>query len=172
MSRVLLVLAIAGGLALGWLVVAGSARACVCATLPLSDRLDDADAAVVGRVVDERAGELRGAPVRLLTFEVETRVKGDIAETLVVRSPSRTDCDLEVPRDETVGLLLTAGSGGSWLGTACSVVEPGELVAAGGEPRGGAIKVVVGLGILAIVLLWALRRLRRGARPQLPGGPR
>ncbi len=150
----------------------GEAQACVCAALPLDERLDDADAAVIGRVVGERAGELKGAPQRLLTFEVDHRVKGDVAKTLVIHSPLRTDCDLVVSRNEAVGLLLTRSPDGAWLGTACSVVDPGRLVAAGGEPRGGAIKVVVGLGILAIVLLWALRRLRRGARPQLPGAPR
>jgi hypothetical protein len=155
-----------------WLALAGPAQACVCAALPLSERLDDADAAVVGRVVRERAGEMKGAPQRLLTFEVDQRVKGDVEKTLVVRSPAQTDCDLVVPEDEAVGLLLTRGPDGSWLGTACSVVDAGQLVAAGGAPRGGAIKVVVGLGILALVLLWAVRRLRRGTRPQLPGGPR
>jgi hypothetical protein len=29
----------------------------------------------------------------------------------------------------------------------------------------------VGIVILALVVLWALRRLRRGARPDLPGAP-
>ena len=153
------------------LAFAGGAQACVCTALPLDERLDAADAAVVGRVVDERAGELNGAPQRLLTFEVDQRVKGDAEKTLVIRSPSRTDCDLVVPRNEAVGLLLTRAPDGAWLGSACSVVDPGRLVAAGGEPRGGAIKVVIGLGILAIVVLWALRRLRRGTRPQLPGPP-
>jgi hypothetical protein len=51
------------------------------------------------------------------------------------------------------------------------VVDPGQLVAEGGEPRGGPIKVVVGVAILAVVLLWAFRRLRRGSRPDLPGAP-
>ena len=45
------------------------------------------------------------------------------------------------------------------------------LVAEGGEPRGGVIKVVVGIAILGLVILWALRRLKRGARPDLPGAP-
>jgi hypothetical protein len=34
------------------------------------------------------------------------------------------------------------------------------------------IKVVVGLFILGIVMLWAFRRLRKGTRPDLPGAPR
>jgi len=153
------------------LAFAGVAQACVCAAMPMSDRLDDADAAIVGRVVAERAGEMRGAPQRLLTIEVDQRVKGDVDDRLVVRSPSMSDCDLLVARDEAVGLLLTRAPDGAWLGTACSVVDPGALAAAGGEPRGGAIKVVVGLLFLAIVVSWALRRRVRGTRPQLPGAP-
>jgi hypothetical protein len=155
------------------LALAGSsaALACVCAGLPLDERLDDADAAVVGRVVAERAGEVRGAPQRLLTVEVDQRVKGDVERTLVVRSPSGTDCDIAVPRNRQTGLLLTKAPDGAWVGTTCSLVGAGELVAAGGEPRGGAIKVAVGLVILALVLLWSFARLRRGTRPQLPRSP-
>jgi hypothetical protein len=78
---------------------------------------------------------------------------------------------VRVPRGRTVGWLLTKASDGALIATACSVVGPVKLVAAGGEPRGGVIKVVVGLFILGLVLLWALRRLRRGTRPQLPGAP-
>jgi hypothetical protein len=160
-----------GAAAFAGLVLAGAAYACVCASQPLEERLDRADAAIVGRVVAEEQGELKGAPQRLLTVEVDQRVKGDVEDTLGVRSPAMTDCDLDVPRDEQVGLLLTRTPGGEWLGTACSVVDPGQLVAEGGEPRGGPIKVVVGAAILAVVLLWAFRRLRRGARPDLPGAP-
>lgn len=153
------------------LALTSQAAACVCADQPLRERLDAADAAIVGRVVSERKGEVNGAPQRLLTVEVDQRVKGDLDGTLVVRSPSGSDCDLLVTRDEAIGLLLTRGPDGAWLGTACSVVEPGRLVAEGGEPRGGVIKAGIGLVILGLVLLWALRRLRRGARPELPGAP-
>ena len=143
----------------------------MCVEATLESRLDDADAAVVGTVVAERPGELRGAPQLLLTVEVDQRVKGDLGRTLEVRSPSGTDCDVEIPRSEPVGLLLTRAPDGGWLATACSVVAPGELLAEGGEPRGGGIKVVIGVVILALVLLLAWYRLRKGARPQLPGGP-
>ncbi len=57
-------------------------------------------------------------------------------------------------------------------GSLCSIANPGELVVTGGEPRGGVIKVLIGFVILALVLLWSVRRLRRGARPDLPGAPR
>ena len=98
-------------------------------------------------------------------------MKGDVERTLEVRTPSGTDCDVEVPRDESIGLLLTRASDDTWLATACSVVNPGQLVVEGGEPRGGTIKVGVGILILILVLLWAVRRLRKGTRPELPGAP-
>ena len=153
-------------------MLASPAAACKCIDTPLSKRLDDSDAAIVGAVVSERKGELRGAPQLVLTVDVEQHVKGDLPRVLEVRSPSGTDCDVHVPLDKTVGLLLTRGPGQTWLATACSVVDAGLLVAAGGEPRGGPIKVGIGLVVLALVLLWALLRLRKGARPNLPGAPR
>ena len=153
------------------LVLAGDAYACACLAAPIEERLDEADAAVVGRVVSERTRDLRGAPLRLLTVEVTQRVKGDVGDTLVVRSPSGSDCDLPGVDDQEIGLLLERSPDGAWLGNLCSVVGAGELVAAGGEPRGGVIKVVIGILILALVLSWALRRKARGARPNLPGSP-
>jgi hypothetical protein len=135
----------------------------------MSDRLDGSDAAVIGRVVATREAARAGAPQKLLTIEVDQRVKGDVDKRLVVWTPLRTDCDVPVPRkDRTIGLLLTTGPDETWVASLCSVVGPAELAAAGGEPRGGVIKVAIGLAILGIVLLWALRRLRRGTRPQLP----
>ena len=143
----------------------------MCGEAPLDERFDDADAAVVGRVVSEREGELNGLPQTYLSFDVEQRVKGDVGRELEIRAPSGSDCDVDVPRDESVGLLLTRGADGAWLATACSVVDPGRLVVEGGEPRGGPLKVAVGVVILGLVLLWALRRLRKGSRPELPGAP-
>jgi hypothetical protein len=153
------------------LALASPAAACVCVEASVEQRLDDADAAVVGRVVSEREAELNGLLQLFLTVEVEQRVKGDVERTLEIRSPLGTDCDVEVPRDESVGLLLTSAPDGVWLATACSVVNPGELVVEGGEPRGGPIKVAIGIVILGAVLFWALLRLRRGSRPDLPGAP-
>jgi len=168
MVRAVVALAAVGVMALAAVADAG---ACVCVDAPLSERLDDADAAIVGRVVAERMGEANGAPQRLLTVDVDQRVKGDVDGTIVVRSPSGSDCDVVVAKGEATGLLLTRAPDGGWLGSACSVVAPGQLVAEGGEPRGGVIKVGIGVVILGLVLLWALRRLKRGARPDLPGAP-
>ena len=138
----------------------------------MSERLDESDAAVIGHVVGTREASRAGAPQRLLTVEVDQRVKGDVDKQVVAWTPLRTDCDVPIPpRSRTIGLLLTAGPNETWVASLCSVVGPARLAAAGGEPRGGAIKVVVGLAILGLVLLWALRRLRRGARPELPRDP-
>jgi hypothetical protein len=164
-------LAVSITVAIAGLALAGPAAACVCANTPLSQRLDESDAAVVGRIVAERPAEVEGAPVTVLIVQVEQRVKGDVERTLLVRSPRGTDCDIDVPLQKDIGLLLTRAPDGTLLASACSVVEPGPLVAAGGEPRGGVIKVGVGIVILVLVLLWALRRLRKGARPNLPGAP-
>ena len=152
------------------LVGAGEARACVCANQPLDERLDDADAAVVARLVSVQETQ-SFPPKRTLSFEVDQRVKGDIERSFDIESPTQTDCDLDVEENVPVGLLLTRGPGGEWQGTACSIVGAGELVAEGGEVRGGGTKIVIGLLILGLVLTWALRRKARGTRPQLPGAP-
>jgi len=152
------------------LVGAGEAQACVCAKQPLDERLDDADAAVVARLVEVRETS-SFPPQRTLSFEVDQRVKGDIEETFELRSSAQTDCELDVEEDVPVGLLLTRKPGGEWQGTTCSIVGAGDLVAEGGEPRGGGVKIVIGLLILALVLSWALRRKARGTRPRLPGAP-
>src|SRR5919197_41142 len=142
-------LAVAAAAATAALALAGAAGACMCSKEPMSTRLDDADAAVVGKVVSRRRTELRGQPQLLLTIDVQQRVKGrGLHDPLLVRTPLDSDCDVHFRLDRTVGWLLTKAPDGTFLATACSVVGPTALVAAGGEPRGGVIKVVVGLFIL------------------------
>jgi MYXO-CTERM domain-containing protein len=167
-------------LAFAMFALAGEAHACVCVSEPLEDRLDQADAAIVGRVVSEAFPDpTESGPSRLLGVDVEQRVKGEVPDEtagddkrrIFVRTPYQTDCDVSIARTESVGLLLTRAPDGAWLANACSVVAAGALVAAGGEPRGGVIKVVIGLALLGIVLSWALRRRRLGIRPDLPGPP-
>ena len=151
----------------------GSALGCVKVAEPMSKRLDDSDAAVVGAVISRRPTEVRGAPAVLLTIDVEQKIKGRrVGNPVVARGPLHTDCDVTVPNGTRRGFLLTKTADGTWLVTGASVVAATPLIAAGGEPRGGVIKVAIGLVILGFVLLWALRRLRRGARPELPGAPR
>lgn len=152
--------------AFGALAAVADAGVSVCAEKPLSARLDDADAAIVGRVVDVVEGDRS----RFVSVEVDQRVKGEVERRIHVRVALNTV--VEVRPDEPIGLLLARAPDGGWLGTECSFVPPGQLVAEGGEPRGGVIKVGIGIVILGVVLLWALRRLKRGARPDLRGAPR
>lgn len=158
-------------IAVAALTTAAEASACVCANEPIDERLARADAAVVGKIVGERVVSVKGIDQRLFTVDVGQRIKGDLPKEILVRSPLGSDCDLLRPEDESVGLLLVRAPDGVLLGNACSIVEPGALVVVGGEPRGGVIKVGIGIIILALVLLWALRRLRKGRRPNLPGAP-
>jgi hypothetical protein len=154
------------------LTFGGDAVGCVRVQESMSQRLDDSDAAVVGQIVTRRDTEVRGAPALLLTVDVEQRVKGrGLDDPIVVRSPLHTDCDVTLAVGKRRGFLLTKAPDGTLLTTSSNVVAATPLLAAGGEPRGGVIKVVVGFLILALVLLWALRRLRRGTRPELPGAP-
>jgi len=139
----------------------------------MSKRLDDSDAAVVGAVTSRRQVDVHGSPALLLTIAVEQKIKGrHVPDPLVVRTPLHTDCDVNLANGERRGFLLTKAPDGTLLATGSSVVAATPLIAAGGEPRGGVIKVVIGFLILGVVVLWALRRLRRGARPELPGAPR
>jgi hypothetical protein len=156
----------------GFLSVAAPAAACVCVDAPLEERLEQADVALIGKIVDVDLVEDDGVRRRFLRVEVDQRVKGDIGREIVVRSPAGSDCDLEAPQNEFVGLLLERSDDGAFEGNLCSRVDPGELVAIGGEPRGAPIKVGIGLVILVLILLWSFRRLARGTRPQLPGAPR
>jgi hypothetical protein len=125
----------------------------------------------VGRIVgpvDENADPAQ----RRLRVDVEQRVKGDLPRQLEILAPAGTDCDLPARTNRSIGLLLTREPDGTLVGNLCSIANPGRLVVAGGEPRGGAIKVLLGFAILGLVLLWSFRRLKRGARPDLPGAPR
>jgi hypothetical protein len=143
----------------------------VCAVQPIEERLDEADAAVVGRIVGPVDGTAAPAE-RRLEVDVEQRVKGDLPRELEILAPAGTDCDLPERTDRSIGLLFTKDPDGTLVGNLCSIANPGQLVVAGGEPRGGGLKVLVGLAILGLVLLWSFRRLKRGARPDLPGAPR
>jgi hypothetical protein len=154
---------------------ADAQAACTCEARSPEQALDDADAAIVGRIVREGETDVRGARQSLYTVVVTQQVKGGVADRIEVRSPPACDImDAAAPpvgEDGTVGLLLTRSPDGAWLANACSVVAVPDLIEAGGGPRGGVIKVVLGVLILALVLSWALRRKARGTRPSLPGAP-
>ncbi|MDH4346873.1 MAG: hypothetical protein OEW31_11115 [Thermoleophilia bacterium] len=141
----------------------GSAATLECPSATVAQRLDAADASFVGTIADVRdAGD-----ARLYTFDVDQVVRGELGDEVTVLAPPLVDANGEaVGGDIDVGVFLEL-EGGTYTTDSCGLVDPSLLLAAADEPRGGAIKLAVGMVILAAVLLLALVRYRRGSRPRL-----
>lgn len=159
-------------LALG---AASNAMAVDCPNVPLPDRIDAADGAFVGRVSSSRPA---GDGERVYRFFVDQPVKGEIGREVEVRGPLLVDAaDQPVPVDVPVGVLVQQ-DGASWTTESCLLTDPGALLSASDEARGNWIKVLIGIGILALVLVYSLRRLQRrqtarsGGDPSTNGRPR
>jgi hypothetical protein len=155
--------------ALALLILPATARALTCPNIPLPDRLAQADAAFVGRLTAARPEPGKGT---LYRFDVRQRVKGPVGGLVEIRavSPLTDSRDQPLVTDTVVGVL--AGLDGAALTTSsCLLTDPAALLEVADEPRGGAIKVVIGLAILGSVIAWAVVRRRRGTRPELPGAP-
>ncbi len=137
--------------------VTASAATLACPNLTVAQRLDEADVSFVGSIVDERpAGD-----ERLITFDVDKAVKGDLPDQVVVVSEPLVDADGNaVGGDRDVGVFAQL-EGGTYRTDSCGLVDPSLLLEAADEPRGGAIKLLVGFAFLAAVLTYALVRLRR-----------
>ena len=140
---------------------AGGAFACSCAGgQPISERIDAADAAFVGRLLVVRGTSF--------VYDNDRTIKGQLGERVVVRSPgAEAQCGLtRPPRDELVGLLLTrAGSG--WSSSLCAQTTAGELLSVDDDLPGQRIRLAVGVVILIVVLGYSLLRLRRRRQREL-----
>jgi hypothetical protein len=149
------------------LAPAAGAAALECPAIPLEERIAEADAAFVGRLVSQRpepGGE------RAYRFLVDQRVKGPLGREVELRAPRLTDASgTPIERDVAIGVLAER-DGAAWTTGSCSLTDPGALLAAADEPKGGWIKLLIGLAILAAVLAYSVRRLRR-RQGQLGGGP-
>lgn len=145
-------------LVLAAFALAPTALALDCPNVPLDERLDDADVAFVGRVTAERAAANGGYVYR---FVVDQNVKGPIGKEVDIRSAVRLvdATDKPIVHDEALGVLATL-AGAELTTEPCSLTDPGTLLATSDEPRGNAIKVVIGLLILALVLAYSIRRMR------------
>jgi hypothetical protein len=159
-------------------VVAGApARACSCAEMDLAPRLPEADGAFVGTFVDrsEISDQLAS-----ITFDVERVVKGEFGPRAIVRTNAYgASCGLEFLGGPRIGLLLDRASDGVWESSLCQQVQPGALLALGGDhppdPDVAAVsagwsfgaKGLVGAAAAAalalVVLVWVIRR--RSSRP-------
>ena len=155
-----LVLTLLAGLAL--LVPGAGAATLNCPRSSVEARIAGADAVFVGRLLSTRAATQPGE--RIYRFVVDQQVKGPLGREVELAAPPLTDAKgTPLARDVAVGVFATL-DGATFRTGSCSLIDPGTLLATADEPRGGAIKVVIGLAILALVLAYSLRRLRRRSR--------
>ena len=141
-------------------MLAPGALALDCPNVPLDERLAAADAAFVGRVTGERRASSGAGYV--YGFVVDQRVKGPVGRQVDVRSADRLvdASDRPIVHDEAIG-VLTRLSGAELTTESCLLTDPGALLSVSDEPRGNAIKLVIGLMILAAVVAYSVLRLRR-----------
>jgi hypothetical protein len=119
----------------------------------------------VGRSTGYTAVPGEGVPQRLYRFTVDQKVKGDIGEEVVVRIPVRqVNGGQRIPEDVAAGILMNR-AGGTWFTTRCGITDPGAVLATVDEPKGNAIKLAIGILILASVLGYSVWRLRRKNAP-------
>lgn len=142
------------------LVLASDAFALSCPNIPLEERLAASDAAFVGRVTAERSAA--NGSGRIYGFVVDQRVKGPVGREVDVLAGRRLVDAADVPlvHDEALGVLANL-SGAQLTTDSCLLTDPGALLSVSDEVRGNWIKVVIGLVILACVLAFSVRRLRR-----------
>ncbi len=143
------------------LALTGSAQAFTCPSTPLAERIAQADAVFVGRSTGFTAVAGEGVPQRLYRFDVDQRVKGDVGATVSVRIPVRPENGGQViPRDTAAAILMNRVNG-EWFTTRCGITDPGAVLADVDTPRGNAVKLLFGVIILAGVLAYSVRRVRR-----------
>jgi hypothetical protein len=115
----------------------------------------------VGRSTGSTAVAGEGVPQRLYRFEVDQEVKGDLGSTVSVRIPVKpANGGQVVPVDVAAGILMGRANG-QWFTTRCGITDPGAVLAEVDQPRGNAVKLVIGILILGAVLAYSIRRMRR-----------
>jgi hypothetical protein len=134
--------------------------------VPARQRLDSADAAFIGRVVETRPAPARdGGRELIYVFAVDSVVKGELGARVEVVSPlGGAACGFELRRDEATGILLRRDTIREvWIGGLCGQIAVGELIAAAEETEEAIVNwggIVVGTAILALGALLLVRRVR------------
>jgi hypothetical protein len=142
------------------LVFAPGALALSCPNVPLDERLSEVDVAFVGRVTAERPSTLGAG--RVYEFLVDQNVKGPVGREVDVDATTRLVDARNKPlvHDEALGVMGDL-DGARIVTQSCLLTDPGALLAASDEPKGNAIRLVIGILILAAVLAYSIRRLRK-----------
>ncbi len=143
------------------LAFTGAAQAYTCPLTPLDQRIAQSQAVFVGRSTGFTAVAGEGVPQRLYRFEVDQEVKGDLGRTVSVRIPVKpANGGQLVPLDVAAGILMNRADG-TWFTTRCGITDPGVVLAEVDQPRGNAIRLVIGILILGAVLAYSIRRVKR-----------
>ena len=110
---------------------AGSASACSCVEATPREALRQADAAIVGRLVEVVPRDRYSSDYRYLVRGIYKRGEGIRRGGIVsVRSGlNGAACGLPSSEGRRYGLFLSRSDGG-WIGSSCRLVGPAELVAA------------------------------------------
>jgi hypothetical protein len=148
------------------LAFAPGALALDCPNVPLDERLQAADVAFVGRVTGER----RTPAGRSYAFVVDQRVKGPVGREVDVDAATRLvdATDKPLVHDEALGVLASL-DGARVVTESCLLTDPGALLSVSDEPKGNAVRLVIGILILAAVLAYSIRRLRLRGRGEAAG---
>jgi hypothetical protein len=144
------------------------ARAELVCVGSVSDLLKKADVAFVGTIVSIEPVNGHGIPQYAYRFKVEKAAKGQLGAFATVRAAKLVDCNLRPLTADTkdaVGVLATR-TNGEFVTSEQGLVDPGSLLGAADAPKGGGIKVAIGLVLAAIVVAFSVHRLRkRGGDP-------
>ena len=102
---------------------------------------------------------------RVYRFLVDQNVKGPVGREVDVDATSRLVDATNKPlvHDEALGVMGDL-DGARIVTQSCLLTDPGALLAASDEPKGNAIRLVIGILILAAVLAYSVRRLRHRRR--------
>jgi hypothetical protein len=106
---------------------------------------------------------------RVYEFLVDQNVKGPVGREVDVDATTRLVDARNKPllHDEALGVMGDL-DGARIVTESCLLTDPGALLAASDEPKGNAIRLLIGILILAAVLTYSIRRLRRRGQGGVP----
>lgn len=126
-ARTAIALAVA---ALALAAATTNAAACSCFHGDPRKMLVDADAAFVGRLVEQPSRSSSSTALVPYAFEVDRAIKGRLPRRIeVYGSASSASCGIEAPVGQPIGLYLSR-EGGRWHSSLCQQVSPADLLAA------------------------------------------
>ena len=137
----------------------------------ITDRLHNADVGFAGHLISITPVAANGGIAQFdYRFAIDKAAKGPLGKEATVRAVQLVDLEnrpLTSSYHDTVGVIASPGAGGRLVTTSCGLVDAGSLLGAADAPKGGGIKVLIGLGIAALAIGYSIRRLKkRGGAPR------